>query len=257
MLNNIADWWHDKLKPVFADDIIEFYCDPRLYDVIPHPVPAFKMMPDWYRKLKIHVDDGGKDSFGSPGMTAKKCSPLLDVMSSGYHILLSGDVHMTVDERGMSMVANINPEFGELIQFHNKAQAGGKSSPSWPGDVPKFINPWVVRTKRGYSCRFDAPPNRFDPRFTCLSAIVDTDRYPKQVNFPALWHQKDFAGIISAGTPLVTVTPFKRIDSPRYAPVRKMTPREALHVETLARRQNSRMHVYTDELRVPRKGETK
>lgn len=258
MLTSVTTWWNDKIKPVYADELIEFYCDPRLLDVIPHPVPAFKNLPDWVKAMKNHTHEG-RDHFGGPGMTAKKCSPMMDAMMAGYHILLAGDVHVTVDERGMSIVANPNPGLGELVQFHSKDQAGGKTSPSFPGDVPKFINPWVIKTRKGYSCRIDAPVNRFDPRFTCLSAIVDTDsdRYTKQINFPAIWHQKEFAGIIKAGTPLVTVTPFRRNDLPRYAPVRAMTEKEREYIETVERRQNSRLGVYTDELREPRKGSEK
>lgn len=253
MLKKVTDWWNDRIKPVYEDDLIQFFCDPALIDVIPHPVPAFKILPDWYRDLKNHTPDG-RDHHGGRGMTAKKCMPMRDMLMSGYHILMPCDVNFKVDERGMTMIASKNPVLGEVIQFHGNEQAGGRTSPSFPGPVPKFINPWVIKTRRGYSIRIDPPPGRMDPRFTPLPGIVDTDdgRYIKQINFPAIWHQKDFDDVIKAGTPIVTVTPFKRIAMPRYPKVRAMTEQEAQYVDNIHRQQMTRSGVYTHELRVPR-----
>lgn len=255
MLKQITDWWHDNIKPVYADDLIEFYCDPALFDVIPHPVPAFKIMPDWYKNMGNYVADAGRDMMGGHGMTAKKCMPIRDALSTGYHILMPCDVNVTVDERGMTIFASKNPLLGEMIQFHGVEQAGGADiSPAGKLRIPKFVNPWIIKTRKGYSVRVDPPPGRFNEPFTALPGIIDTDagRYQKQINFPAVWHRHDFDGIIKAGTPIVTVTPFRRNDLPRYPTVRRMTPREADYAEKIHKQQISRNGVYTDELREPR-----
>jgi len=46
--------------------------------------------------------------------------------------------------------------------------------------------------------------------FTILEGIVDTDQYHKPVNFPFVFKNKDFNGLIPAGTPIAQVIPFKR-----------------------------------------------
>jgi hypothetical protein len=79
--------------------------------------------------------------------------------------------------------------------------------------------------------------------------MVDTDKYPKEVNFPAVWHTPNFDDIIPAGTPLVTAIPFKRNSFPKKPNVRKMEPIEAENIGKLQQAQGTRRHVYTEELR--------
>lgn len=72
---------------------IEFVCIHEAYtdQTIPHPVPAYKKMPAWFRKLKPDTDSGKS----KPG-TAKKCMPVLDAMSQGYIIPLWADLYVQV-----------------------------------------------------------------------------------------------------------------------------------------------------------------
>lgn len=235
----------------FKSELIEFYCEPKYFGVIPEPVPAYKEIPEWYRKLKP-IMEGHRDAFGAKALSAKKCMPLLDVMSMGYIIPLFSDVNIRVNKDGALIEAS-HPPLDRVIDFHDKNQLGGKASPTYPGPAIKFINKWVIKTAPGYSTLFVPPFNRIEPRFTCLSGLVDTDKYPKEVNFPAIWHMKDFDDIIEAGTPLVTVIPIKRKDLPKKVPIRSMTEKEKEDILTIAKKQESRRHVYTTELREPRK----
>jgi hypothetical protein len=239
------------LKRVAGDDVIEFYCDPALYDVIPHPRPAAKSIPSWFKAIKP-VTETGRDQFDGKGFTAKKCMPLLDAMTAGWIIPLFGDVNVRTND-DCSLIDTGNNPLGPIIEGHPLDQIGGKTSPTYPGHALKFINPWVIRTADGVSSLFMPPLNSFEKRFTCLAGMVDTDRYPKQVNFPAVWHLSDFDEVIPAGTPLVTVIPVRRADLAQDATVRKMTREEAEHIDLLHKKQISRRSVYTDELREPRK----
>lgn len=239
------------LKRVVGDDLIEFYCDPALYDIIPHPRPASKHIAPWFKAVKP-VCEHGRDSFGAKGLTAKKCMPLLDAMTAGWVIPLFGDVNIRTNDDLSLLEAGGNP-IGPIVEGHPVAQLGGKTSPTYPGDAIKFINPWVIKTADGVSSLFVPPLNHFEKRFTCLSGLVDTDRYAKQVNFPAVWHAPDFDDIVEAGTPLVTVIPVRREDLAQTATVRKMTKAEADHIEKLNLTQRSRRSVYSEELRDPRK----
>ena len=240
------------MKLFFKNDIIEFYCEPQYYNVIPEPIPAYKEFPDWYKKLKPIMEGKARDHFGGKSFSAKKCIPLLDVMSMGFIIPLFADVNVRTNRDG-SLIEVSTPPIGKVIDFHDKNQLGGTNSPTYPGPAVKFINKWVVKTAPGYSTLFTPPFNRIEPRFTCLSGLVDTDKYPKEVNFPAIWHIKDFDDIVEAGTPLVTVIPIKRKDLPRKAPVRAISEKEKKDIDNIRMRQDSRRGVYTNELREPRK----
>ena len=130
---------------------------------------------------------------------------------------------------------------------------GGASFPGAPSPPIKFINKWVVKTAPGYSTLFLPPINHFDRRFTCLTALVDTDTYNKEVNFPALWHLPNYDDVILAGTPLVTCFPIKRSDVDLEIDPRVMTEEEFKHINAIAKGQNSRDNLYTDDLRAKRK----
>lgn len=246
-----------KLVSLFKTPLIEFLCDPADLGNIPEPVPAAKLMPQWFKDIKPVVSDKGqRDQFGGVALTAKKCSPLLDALSLGYIIPLWGDINIRTSAEGESnrFIELGGNGLGPVAQFHTPSQLGGNTN-RLTRDMPavKFINRIVVRTRRGYSALFIPPIGHVEPRFTCLPGLVDTDRYPKQVNFPAMWHAMGHDAILPAGTPLVTVIPVKRSDITRDARLRAMTELEAKTIDDIARRQASRRGVYTNELREPRK----
>ena len=240
------------LKLLFKTPLIEFYCAPEYFGVIPEPAPAIKMIPDWFKKITPHVTDGSRDQFGGKAMSAKKCMPLLDAMSAGFIIPLWADVNVRTNDEGSLIEVGRNP-LGNVIEFHDKSQLGGKTSPTYPGPAVKFSNHWVIKTAPGYSTLFMPPLNHMEPRFTCLAGLVDTDAYPKEVNFPAVWHSKGHDGIVSAGTPLVTCIPVKRSDLAQKTAPRVMSAKEREAIMLIRKKQDTRSHVYTQELREPRK----
>jgi hypothetical protein len=207
---------------IFKRNIIEFYADEGLIDWIPKPLPAKKFIPDWYKGLKPYTK---KYTNRQPEMTAKKCMPLLDAMTTGYVMPLTTDIYVTTNH-DLSVI-NVSVTHGpedspkNYVDNHPWTQI---ESDEWTGhkqDPLKFINPWIIKTKPGYSCLITAPMNNFDLPFTCMSAIVDTDKYHAPINFPAIWNVPNFEGQIPAGTPLVQVIPFKREKYP--APIYKKT----------------------------------
>ena len=233
--------------------IMEFYCHPEFYGVIPEPRPASKYVPDWFKKIPPTIPDE-KGRFNEESFTAKKCMPLLDAMSLGYVIPLQGDLGVRTNE-DRSSIEVFNPPEIKLAEFHSIKQLGERTAPGFPAPAIKFINRWVVKTAPGWSTLFVPLINSLDEpkHFTCLAGLVDTDRYPKEVNFPAIWHTPNFEDRLPAGTPLVVAIPIKR-DSVLSKPiVRSMTDQEFKDIETLRRKQDSRLHVYTKELRESRK----
>lgn len=233
-----------KKKPV-----IEFYCHPDVYGVIPEPRPAAKYVPEWFKKIPQELNT--KDRFQNPAMTAKKCLPLLDAMTLGYVIPLAGDTRIKTNA-DCSIIKADNPPAFPTVEFHSIDQLGGKSAPGFPAPPIKFINRWVIKTAPGWSVLILPVINHLQTDFTCLAGVVDTDKYPKEINFPAVWHTPNFDGSLKAGTPLVTVIPFKRNSWPKDPVVRAMSDSEFKEIGRIDRVQGSRNSYYTKELREPR-----
>lgn len=241
-------------NPFKKQPIMEFFCHPDDFGVIPEPKPAGKYMPEWYKKIPQVIDDGrdDRDAYGAKTFTAKKCMPLLDVMTMGYIIPLCGDLSVRTNHDCSTIEVTSHPEY-LLAEFHDVRQLGTRTAPGYPAPPVKFINPWTVKTAPGWSTLFIAPINSIDAHFTCLSGIVDTDTYPKEVNFPAVWHTPNFDEVLPAGTPLVVAIPVKRDPLWSKCNVRAMTHEENMYKHKLTRMQNNRRKVYTTELREPRK----
>jgi len=231
------------------DSGISFSCKPFLFDVIPKPVPASKLIPKWYKDIKPTVP-GKLDGFARPYMTAKKCMPLIDAFGAGWIIPLCADVNIRTSKDNSFLEIGPNPDNLPVSELHVIEQVGGKGN--WPGDnAPplKFINHWLIKTNPGWSCLIIPPINHFDKRFTCLGAVVDTDTYDTFINFPAVWHILNHDNLIKAGTPLVQVIPFKRKTLDYEPQIRPMTSNELSKQEKLSIIQSTRTSYYTEVLR--------
>lgn len=239
------------LKSIFKTDVIEFFCHPDHAGTIPEPVSAAKKIPKWWKSLSDTIP-GDRDMYGAPSMTAKKCMPLLDVMSLGYIIPLAGDVQI-ISNNDKTVIKATSSESIRLVEFHNINQIGGKCAPGYPAQPVKFLNKWVIKTAPGWSTLFVPPINHMNPNFTCLGGLVDTDKYPKEVNFPAVWHAANFDDKLPAGTPLVQAIPIKRGSFPNHPVVREMTRKEFEEIDRISKTQNHRSGYYTQELRAPKK----
>lgn len=236
------------------DDVIEFYCPEELYGVIPEPKSAQKVLPDWFKNLAPTLDDIVDPNFNNPLMTAKKCLPMLDAMSMGFIIPLAGDVRVRSNHDCSQITAHSNSRALNVLEFHEILQVGGNHKLKKNHGKPlKFLNQWTIKTAPGWSTLFISPINVFDAPFTCLGGLVDTDRYPREVNFPAVWNVPDANILLKSGTPLVTAIPINRkvFKSFKKNPkVRTANKKEIEFGMKIERAQGLRDHVYTHELRV-------
>jgi hypothetical protein len=170
------------------------------------PIPAKSSIPDWYKELNSYTDNKKiPNGNGGTSATIKKCIPVFDAITAGYFIKLPADVFVTQKEDGPYYEWS---NYG-LIQFHPVSQAPNHPHRNKLPIYPKFINPWSIKTPKGYSCLFTAPKHR-DNSFTILDGIVDTDTYFAPVNFPFVLNDNKFEGLIPAGTIIAQVIPFKR-----------------------------------------------
>jgi hypothetical protein len=237
------------LISIFKTPIIEFLCDERYFGVAPNPSPASKNIPEWFKKIPP-FSKTTKDAFSRPSMNAKKCLPMVDAMSIGFTISLAIDQHIkTNHDLSKIEVCSTSTRFDRGVERHSLEQVGN-SELFGKADPIKFINPWVVKTAPGWSTLFIPPINSMEDRFLCLGGLVDTDKYPKQVNFPAKWLKPNFDDTLLAGTPLVTAIPIKRQNIEHV--VRQMSEKEIKEIDRIRGCQESRNHYYTEELRCPR-----
>ena len=176
------------------------------------PVPASKLIPDWYKNLESYIGgDKRPDGNASTTATAKRCMPIFDAISGGYLILTHADlwVSQKPDEEGKLHPYYEWANFG-AIAFHPKNQL--PEHPHGAGhelSYPKWTNAWAIQTPPGYSSLFIPPLHRETP-IIALSGVVDTDTYTAPVNFPFVLRDPKMDGLIPAGTPIMQVIPFKR-----------------------------------------------
>lgn len=201
------------------------------------PKPATTYVPDWYKNLDSYIGKEKKpDGNGGNLATIKRCMPVFDAIVSGYILVTYVDVFvsrktveyvhekrdkitgeevpLTKQQIKKRKLSETSPHFEwpsfSPIQFHSIDQL-----PNYPNTygnpvaIPKWINPWSIKTPPGYSVMFQPPLHR-ESAFSILPAIVDTDKYTVPVNFPFMLNNIDFEGVIPAGTPMAQVIPFKR-----------------------------------------------
>jgi len=177
------------------------------------PKPASAFVPEWYRKLESYL--GGKkipNGAGNSMATIKRCMPVFDAIVGGYIIVSAADVFVSQKE---TEDGGTQPWFEwsnyGLIQFHPVEQAPEHPNRNSHLAYPKWINPWAIKTPKGYSTLFVQPMHR-ESLFTILPGIVDTDTYTAPVNFPFVLNDENVEGLIPAGTPIAQVIPIKRDD---------------------------------------------
>jgi hypothetical protein len=186
-----------------------------------YPTPIKLNIPEWYKKLDHSVEN----------ITIKGCMPFLDALISGYVLKIPQDFnikHNVENDKGekdsfqtFAMHQNHNLLHSKYINLnsgidiHNIKQVKGSPFIEKNKNLPfyKIINPWKIKTPKGYSCLFVSPLNNSDDRFSIIPGIVDTDTFPNEINFPIIINGDKYPvleTIIKKGTPYVQIIPFKR-----------------------------------------------
>jgi hypothetical protein len=190
-----------------------------------YPIPAKLNIPEWFKNLEHTVSN----------RTIKGCMPFLDTLMSGYLLKMPQDFYIrhNVDnknEKGEVIkdsfqtfglynqspilhAKNINLNSG--FDAHPLKQIEGSPFIEKNKNLPiyKIVNPWKIKTPKGYSCLFVPPLNNSDDRFLIIPGIVDTDTFPNEINFPIIINGDKYPvleSIIKKGTPYVQIIPFKR-----------------------------------------------
>ena len=198
------------------DKLIEFSAPKKYLDFKKNfPRPIKLNIPEWYKKLKHTVQN----------KTVKGCVPFLETLTTGYSLELPQDFYLKTNhcdgveeihfEPSLEVNLGVNLNFKSSNEFHNPMQV--KDSPALKKNlnfsVIKILNPWTIRTPKGYSCLFLPPMNNSDDRFSIIPGIVDTDKFTNEINFPIIINGDKYPiqdTILKQGTPYVQIIPFKR-----------------------------------------------
>lgn len=192
---------------------IKFSAHPDILDIIPHPKPASKFIPSWYKDLGKEYKCPMSDPIMQP--TLKQCLPVRDMMTSGYIIPAWCDLSFKTDSKGKLHVGNkkLPEDFSSMYSMgfssHDVKQVKGTPLENFcDGDkIMKLINPWMIKTQHGYSCLLISPFYE-TCNITILPAVVDTDNHTVNTNFPCVMTSDEV--FVKKGDPLVQVIPFKR-----------------------------------------------
>lgn len=182
---------------------------------IEDPKPSLLNISKDYKNLSTMVSHSNKISDRS----VKACMPFLDAMTMGYIIPFPVDVGVTSDIEKKVIdfeVSQFYPDealpFFRIEDHHqNQMPPNLRNRHRTTEQIFKMLNPWHIKTPKGYSCIFTQPFNTNLP-FKIIDGIVDTDEYTQTISFPFFWTQdlKKQKTIIPQGTPMACVIPFKR-----------------------------------------------
>jgi hypothetical protein len=190
-----------------------------------YPIPAKLNIPEWYKNLEHSILN----------KTVKGCMPFLDTLTTGYLLKMTQDFnvrHNVINENEKG--ENFRDSF-QTFGLHDQSHILGAKYINLNSGIDvhlikllegsplinknknlsfyKILNPWKIKTPKGYSCLFVPPLNNSDDRFSIIPGIVDTDTFPNEINFPIVINGDKYPILettIKKGTPYVQVIPFKR-----------------------------------------------
>lgn len=179
-------------------------------DCIDPPVPARKMIPEWYKKStrfykgnEYELKDK-EENF----MDIKSCIPFFDSLNSGYIQKLWFDIYIESDDTNAELHCRIDDN--KIINRRPDTSSKHFPTPYWCAKSKfTFLYPYSVLTPPGYSTIFTQPFNQFESPLLFLTGVVDTDVLIQNGNYP-FFVRKNFKGVVKAGTPIIQMIPFKR-----------------------------------------------
>lgn len=183
---------------------ITFRCDPSLIDLLPRPVPARAALPDWLRQMAPRA---GSPVHGRTIRTVKQCPPFVDAMAHGFMVLLPCDVSVG---RGGEFAwdwplpaSTLQSHPRAPLSFHVPEQLAGSPLARGRQSAIKFNSFWTIELEPGWSLWATHPVNRDDLPFRLVTGLVDADRFNAVgINFPAVWTDPEFEGVLARGTPV-------------------------------------------------------
>jgi hypothetical protein len=209
---------------------IVFRCDPALIDLLPRPEPATSALPEWLRRMPPRVRSSVHDR---SIRTVKQCPPFVDAMRHGFVLPLPCDV--SVEDGRFAWDWPLPPLANAAhprapLSFHVPEQIAGSPLAREHRSAIKFNSFWTIELEPGWSLMVVHPMHRDDLPFRLVSGLVDADRFSAVgINFPAVWMDPEFRGVLPRGMPVAQCFPV-----PREAPSLVCEAMDAEHLHRYA-----------------------
>jgi hypothetical protein len=181
------------------------------FEVCPKPFPASQAIPQWWKDASPYTKgpenlDGKKIIIQNYESNAsfKKCTPMLDVLSSGYIVPLWTDVQVRNINGYPSVTWRSNKDVFELHDGQEVEIPHGYQKSQF-----KFLNQWIPKLPKGFSALIIPCPGYPNNVFRPIAGIIDYDKSNHPL-FPPMYLKDGFEGIVEKGTPMFQIIPFKR-----------------------------------------------
>lgn len=163
-----------------------------------YPVPAIKMLPEWYRSTKKYFEDGES--------TYKNCMPFFEGMYSGYVMLTPCDIEFYIENEIPKV--RIEEEYNFFVK-PRPPMSDFQTPFGYYSHHFAWKPQWGVESPSGYNILYTTPFNGYDVPFLNTMGIINNDKTSHPGSIP-FFLRKNFIGMIKAGTPFLQVIPIKR-----------------------------------------------
>lgn len=172
------------------------------------PRPASSIIPKWFKEMGQYDDpEGIRVIDRTSNATAKKCTPMLDSMTSGYILSLWSDILVHQEEQtGPQLSWKVDRN---VFSLHGESSRKIPPPTGYDNIVFKYNSLMTITTPPKYSILVVPPLAHHDLPIKAIPAIIDTDKPTIDLAFP-VWIKSGFNGVIEKGTPVVQIIPFKK-----------------------------------------------
>lgn len=172
------------------------------------PIPAAKLIPEWYKNIPVTATRAAGYIDGDSVPTIKRCMPVLDYLTSGYILRNSYEINAWPSIKDGIKSFNLECNKKNYVGAHPWHQATTEIN-GVKNHYFKINQEWHIKTPPGYSCLIYQPHYLFRKEFQMFPAVVDTDKHDDFTGLVGVINtDTDFT--IAPGDPLVVIFPFKR-----------------------------------------------
>jgi hypothetical protein len=168
-------------------------------------------LPEWYKTSQSYLFDPKTPQARDKSMTMKKCTPILDYLSTGLNLHTPSAIYVEGNYPNRKISSASQDPALSISSHHTDQRQNLPVSKEYDQTPYKIEFPYSIETPKGFSTLFVAYNEDEDFPLIFPSAIVQTDKYRAPVNFP-FFMKKSFEGKIDAGTPFMKAIFVKRDD---------------------------------------------
>jgi hypothetical protein len=208
---------------------IEFICREKNKDIIPEPISADRMFPNWFAEMPKQSkcpfaftrENNLFDIEHNHRGNVTGCRGIVDFFKLGY-VIPSWDNFIFRENEDGSLYVNWMYT-GNDTAYNRHGQHQYETMPNKPiyGHFGKIFTPWLIKTSPGVSCLVTHPVWHKNTSFTTTTGVFHTDQCPMEIPWFFEWNYKIQSGMsledmnvdkqtIDVGDPLILVIPFYR-----------------------------------------------